>query len=238
MHELREGGEVAVREPRVDGGQLPRDVGRVGDHAREGHAARIDLVLRGHGGAVDLHGMEGRVGERFAERSEFLARVRFHVCVHAGAAPRRVDRLTEEAREVVRVGETQREADISRRDAARAREHPHAERQAVLVAGRPGSTVLRARVPGFAHFETKVGVHEVRQPAARRVEQLFGDRRHAVDEVDAGHQNDSTSTSSPRATSPRSSSRITRQLPTVIERRMPEPCGPVVRTCHACSSGT
>ena len=42
----------------------------------------------------------------------------------------------------------------------------------------------------------------------------------------------STDTVSPAATSPRSSSITTKQLASVIEVRMPEPWGPVVRTSH------
>src|SRR5262249_51682290 len=56
-------------------------------------------------------------------------------------------------------------------------------------------------------------------------------RPGGIDEIDrdAGHSKSSIRTVSPTATSPRGSSSTIRQLPAVIEDRIPEPCGPVGR---------
>src|SRR5262249_18515182 len=111
-----------------------------------------------------------------------------------------------------------------------------AEAEGVVVAARLGAAVLGRRRLRLGDLEPHVGVGEVGQPAGSVTYDVADVPLDAIDQLDAnaGHQqvNGSTMTASPTATSPRSSSNTIRQLPATIEERMPEPCGPVVRTSH------
>src|SRR5262249_49464764 len=123
-----------------------------------------------------------------------------------------------------------------RRDRAPAAEHAHTEGERALVTGSPAGAVLGGGRPRLDDLDPEVRVAEMSQPAASVAQQVARSLSKGLDEVDAqrrGHQNGSTTTRSPGATSPRSSSSTIRQLPATIELRMPEPWGPVVRTYQA-----
>src|SRR5437588_10197356 len=151
-----------------------------------------------------------------------------------------LERLRQAALELRHLRGVEHDPDPAVRNRAVPREHADAGGAGVVVAAGALGAVLRGRVAAFRDLHSHIRIDEARQASRRVVEK----RRHglagAVDQLDGeggGHRqsasNGSTVTRSPAATSPRASSRMTRQLPATIDDRMPEPCGPVVHTSQS-----
>ena len=185
--------------------------------------------------------MQPGVGEGLAERAELSARLRLPVGIGHGPPVRGVEPLVEDALELWDVGLAESTPEVARRGHAVSREDADAEAQDRVLAGALGVAVLRGRVLVLDRLEAQVGIAEVgARPGAGSHEVAHHDR-HLRDEIRADRSRhagsraqrawkSSTQTDSPAATSPRSSSMTMKQLAAVIEVRMPEPWGPVVRT--------
>src|SRR5215471_5381746 len=205
---------------------LPGDLAGEARHLAQLQGARIDLVHRGHGVPADAHRMQARVRECRAEWAELAARLRLPLRVGEGSAIGRLEPVGEDPLEVGQVGRAQTAPEVARRDRGIAGEDANAEAHGRVLARALALDDLQANV-GVAQMWSGAGGDEITHEGGDALDQV------SVDGSGHGRYRGwkgSTQTVSPVRTSPRSSSITMKQFAAVIEVRMPEPCGPVVRT--------
>src|SRR5215471_8416842 len=206
--------------------QLAGDLAGEARHLAQLQGARIDLVHRGYGVPADAHRMQARVRERRAEGAELPAGLRLPLRVGESSAISRLEAVGEDSLEVGQVGRTQTASEVARRDRGIAREDADAEAHGRVLARALGVAVLQANI-GVAQMQSGARGDEITHEGGDALDQV---------RVDGGGHGryrgwkGSTQTVSPVRMSPRSSSITMKQFAAVIEVRMPEPCGPVVRT--------
>ncbi len=220
-------------------GHLAGHVGGEPHHLVERDRPRIHLEDRGHDLLADRDRMQARVLERVAERAELGLHQGLHLRVGHRPPVGGLQALAEQAGQVREVGRAESASEVAGRAHAGAGQDPDPEGEGVVVAGGLGLAVLGARELALADLDAHVGVAEVGERARVPGDEFADHRGDGLDQpgLDAVRHaaaqdtaNGSTDTVSPAAMSPRSSSITTKQLASVIEVRMPEPCGPVVRT--------
>ena len=182
--ELGERGDPVVGESPVHRCDSPRDVDGVGEDVLDAHRARIFFVDRGHRVLADVDRMEPGIGERGAQRTELLARVRLHLGVHEGAPVGTLEGVTDDTRQILDVGRAEREAEIAGRQRAVARQHADAEAEGVVVAARLAAAVLGRCRFRLGDLEPHVGVGEVGQAAGAVTDDVADVRLQAVDQLD------------------------------------------------------
>jgi hypothetical protein len=139
--------------------------------------------------------------------------------------------FSDHAGESVHVGDTQGQPHIARADHPFAGQGPHAEGETRVGARGAAPVVLGRGRLALDDLHAHVGVGQVGQASLLAGNEIGKCASEAVDQLEpgtlahAGHgpENGSTSTSSPGATSLRSSSSTTKQLPATIEERIPDP---------------
>src|SRR5215475_11759876 len=215
---------------------LAGDLAGEARHLAQLQGARIDLVHCGYGVPADAHRMQARVRERRAEGAELPAGLRLPLRVGESSAISRLEAVGEDSLEVGQVGRTQTASEVARRDRGIAREDADAEAHGRVLARALGVAVLRGGVLALDDLQANIGVAQMRSGA--RGDEITHEGGDALDQVrvdGGGHGRyrgwkGSTQTVSPVRMSPRSSSITMKQFAAVIDVRMPEPCGPVVRT--------
>ena len=163
--ELREGGEVAVGQARIEGADLPPELGRRPDHVLERHRARVDAVDGGDDLPRHADRGQARVGEARPQSGKLLARRRLGLAAGRGPAVRAAERVTQDLAELRQVGRAQRAPEVPRPDHAAAGQHAHPEGARVVVVGELRLAVLDARHLALGHLEPDVGVDEIGEGA-------------------------------------------------------------------------
>src|SRR5207249_4186839 len=93
---------------------------------------RVDRVDRGNGHFANFDRRQARIHQGVPEASEFATSVGLHLGVDAGATPRSLDRVADDAREIRDVARAQGQADVAGRDRAVAGEHADTEGERVV----------------------------------------------------------------------------------------------------------
>src|SRR5262249_23927166 len=210
-------------------------------HLAQIHRARVDPVHRGYGVPADTNGVEPGIGEGLTEWPELATRLVLSLGIREGPTIRGIEPRCEHALEIGDVALAEGAAKVPGSRHRVAGQDADAKGQRRIDACTLDFAVLGGSIPALDGLEPDVGVAEVRpRPSG---DEITHHGRDALDEIrrgGGGHWGlrtqrgwkGSTHTVSPTLTSPRSSSMTMKQLAAVIEVRMPEPCGPVVRTSH------
>ena len=170
--ELREGGEVAVGQARIEGADLPAELGRRPDHGLERHRARVDAVDGGDDLPRHADRGQARVGEARPQPGKLLACRRLGLAARRGPAVRPAERLAQDLAELRQVGRAQGAAEVPRPDHAAAGQHPNPVGARVVVVGELRLAVLDARDLALGDLEADVGVDEVGEGAGPARAQL------------------------------------------------------------------
>jgi hypothetical protein len=233
--ELGQRGQVAVRQARVEVPNPPGNIQSVADHLVEAHAAGVDLEGRAHGVAPHVDRAE-RVSARAGRGPRTSPGLGLQLAVDHGAPVGLRDRLAHLAGDAVDVGGgPQGEPDVTRSDHAISGEHADAEAEPSVLPRGPTGSVLCGRGLRLRHLHPDVGVCEMRK--APRIGDELGKDDASRSIRSTSRRSVAASTNrrrAPPAPSPGPDVALLLDHPeavsATIEERMPDPCGPVVRT--------